>query len=426
MRLSRRDWLAAVVGSAARGGLASAAWTWTSTSRVARAQPAAAKVEPTALTERIARLIREYEEQGVHRTATAVDEQSAAWLMAQVKQAGLTPAREPFEIERVDVNQAALVAENRRVPGIPLFDGGFTDENGVRGRLGPLGSTAEIGLADLVPNQADGGPLGEARRKNQHRAIVCVTRGGRPGLSPSNADEFLQPFGPPVVQVSSETGEWLTALAQRTALVRVYAQVTRRRAPAYNVTTTLAGADRTLPPLIVMTPRSGWYSCASERGGGIVCWLELMRTLKQPALSRDVLFVASSGHELGHLGINAYIAERPDLVKRAVGWMHFGANIGAATDNGNTIQASDDRNESVLAREMEQAGLPITRRAPRGTVPGGEAEAVHRGGGRYVSVIGRSALFHNPDDRGPGAVDVAAVARFIDVFTSVARMLSSA
>ena len=48
-----------------------------------------------------------------------------------------------------------------------------------------------------------------------------------------------------------------------------------------------------------MTPRSGWYSCASERGGGIACWLELMRTLNGRA-PRDVLFVASSGHELGH------------------------------------------------------------------------------------------------------------------------------
>ena len=422
MRLSRRDWLAAIVGCATRSGLG-AAWTWTSTPPLAFAQPA--KDIPTALAERIARLIRDYEEQGVHRTATAVDEQSAAWLMAQVKQAGLTPARESFEIERVDVNRAALVAENRRLPGIPLFDGGFTDENGVRGRLGPLGSNAEIGLADLVPNQADGGVLGDARRTNQHRAIVCVTRGGRPGLSPSNADEFLQPFGPPVLQVSTDAGDWLAGLAQKTAFVQVTAQVTRVRAPAYNVTTTLSGADRSLPPLVVMTPRSGWYTCASERGGGIVCWLELMRTLKQPTLPRDVLFVASSGHELGHLGINAYIAERSDLVKRAVGWMHFGANIGAASETGNTIQASDDRNEAVIAREMEQLALPITRRAPRGTVPGGEAEAVHRGGGHYVSVIGRNALFHNPDDRGAGAVDVAAVARFIDVFTSVARTLSA-
>ena len=425
MTLSRRDWLSAVVGCAVRGGFAGAAATWTSAARVAHAQPATAPVGPTALTERISRLVREYEEQGVHRTATPVDEQSAAWLMAQVKQAGLAPAREPFEIERVDVKRAAFVAESRQALGIPLFDGGFTDEGGVRGHLGPLGSDAEIGLADLVPNQADAGALGEARRKNQHRAIVCVTRGGRPGLSPSNADEFLQPFGPPVLQVSSEAGEWLAGLARRTALVQVYAQVSRTRAAAYNVTTTLPGADRGLPPLVVMTPRSGWYTCASERGGGIVCWLELMRTLKQPVLPRDVLFVASSGHELGHLGINAYIAERSDLVKRAVGWMHFGANIGAATETGNTIQASDDRHESVLAREMEQAGLPITVRAPRGRVPGGEAEAVHRGGGRYVSVIGRNALFHNPDDRGPGAVDAAAVARFIDVFTSVARTLSA-
>ena len=425
MTLSRRAWLSAIVGCAVRGGPGGAAWTCTSTPRAARAQPGAAQVEPTALTERIARFIREYEEQGVHRTATAVDEQSAAWLMTQVKQAGLAPAREPFEIERVDVNRAALVAESRRVPGIPLFDGGFTDENGVRGHLGPLGSSAEIGLADLVPNQADGGALGDARRKNQHRAIVCVTRGGRPGLSPSNADRFLQPFGPPVLQVSSAAGEWLAGLATRAALVQVYAQVSRTRATAYNVTTTLAGADRTLPPLVVMTPRSGWYTCASERGGGIVCWLELMRTLRQPVLPRDVLFVASSGHELGHLGINAYIAERSDLVKRTVGWMHFGANIGAATDTGNTIQASDDGNESVLAREMERAGLPVTRRAPRGAVPGGEAEAVHRGGGRYVSVIGRNALFHNPDDRGSGAVDIAAFARFVDVFTSVARTLSA-
>jgi hypothetical protein len=162
-----------------------------------RAQPAAAKVERRSYRAHRAAHPR-IRGARCPLTATAVDEQSAAWLIAQVKQAGLTPAREPFEIERVDVNQAALVAENRRVPGIPLFDGGFTDENGVRGRLGPLGSTAEIGLADLVPNQADGGALGEARRKNQHHAIVCVTRGGRPGLSPSNADEFLQPFGPPV------------------------------------------------------------------------------------------------------------------------------------------------------------------------------------------------------------------------------------
>ena len=55
---------------------------------------------------------------------------------------------------------------------------------------------------------------------------------------------------------------------------------------------------------------------------------------------------------------------------------------------GTTIQASDDEFEELLARAMSAGDLRVGRRNPRGTVPGGEAEVVHRGGGRYVSVIG--------------------------------------
>ncbi|MBI3491907.1 MAG: hypothetical protein HY047_09020, partial [Acidobacteria bacterium] len=176
----------------------------------------------------------------------------------------------------------------------------------------------------------------------------------------------------------------------------------------------------------VMTPRSGWHANASERGGGLVCWLEVMRAVVEARTRRTVRFVASSGHELGHLGINAFVDARPGIVKTSVGWMHFGANIGAAVDPGNTVQASDDEFEAMLARAMAPAGLNVDRRVPRGAVPGGEAEVVHRGGGRYVSAIGRSALFHNPEDRGPKVVDPGAIARFVDAFTAVARALASA
>jgi hypothetical protein len=105
--------------------------------------------------------------------------------------------------------------------------------------------------------------------------------------------------------------------------------------------------------------------------------------------------------------------------------MHFGANIGAAQDPGNTVQASDDAFEKMLADAMSAAGLAVTRKVLRGTVPGGEAEVVHHGGGRYVSVIGRNALFHNPADRGWGAIDVDVVARFTDAFFRVARSVGS-
>ena len=125
--------------------------------------------------------------------------------------------------------------------------------------------------------------------------------------------------------------------------------------------------------------------------------------------------------------------------------MHLGANIGAATrsgdtpqasdddpqrrhataalGSGNTIQASDDEFEAVLSRAMTSVNLGIDRRNPRGTVPGGEAEVVHRCGGRYVSVIGSNALFHNPEDRGPKAVDLSVIARFTKAFAAIAETL---
>jgi hypothetical protein len=391
-----------------------------SMTRFARAQDE----DRAAFERRISELVQQYSDQGVHRTGTEVNRRSADWLTMQVAQRGLRPSREVFYLSRVDPIEATLTIGARRIQGIPLFDAAFTGGAGITGRFGPLESDADIGLGETVPNQSAAGPLGTARRANRQKAIVCVTKGQRSGLCPSNADLFLQPFGPPVLQVSSEEAGWLGEQAKAGAQARLVAQVKRTTANAVNVTTRIAGANPSLPPLVIMTPRSGWYTCASERGGGIICWLELMRTLKDTRPQRDILFVASSGHELGHLGINAFVDARPGIVKQSAGWMHFGANIGAAVDPGNTVQASDDEFEARLTREMGPAGLKVDRRVPRGTVPGGEAEVVHRGGGQYVSVIGRNALFHNPEDRGTKAVDAAVVARFIDAFTAVARALA--
>jgi len=376
--------------------------------------------------QRIAQIIHTYEQQGFHRTGTKVDRISGDWLATEVRKSGLTPARETFTITRVDPITASLSANGRRIEGVILFDGGFTDAAGVSGRLGPLASDAPIGLTEIAPNTVGAGPLAEARRQNRHRAIVVVTRGGRPGLCPSNAESFLHSFGPPVLQVSSEEAGPLADLARNGSEVTLIAYTKQTPAEAFNVTASIQGTDRALPPLVIMTPRSGWWTCASERGGGIACWLELMRTMRGMKPARDVLFVASSGHELGQLGIEIYAERRPDLIKHSRAWIHFGANIGAAQDPGNIIQASDDEMESIMAERIAAVGLAIDRRVPRGTIPGGEAGVVHRGGGRYMSVIGRNALFHNPADRGPEAVNQNVIARFAAVFTAIAKTLAGA
>ena len=84
-------------------------------------------------------------------------------------------------------------------------------------------------------------------RQNRHRAIIVVTRGGRPGLCPSNAESFQQPFGPPVLQVSSEEAASLGDLASRGSELTLIAQAKRTPAEAFNVTASIQGMDRSLP-----------------------------------------------------------------------------------------------------------------------------------------------------------------------------------
>lgn len=396
---------------------------------------------------RIRDIIDQYSDQGFHRTATTVDRQSGEWLLERVASLGLKPVREEFSVSRVVPGVCRLVVAGRSIEGLPLFDGAFTDSTGIHGRLGPIGSDADIGVVTAPPNTAAGGPLGDARRQQRHKAIVFITRGGRPGLCPSNADAFLKPFGPPVLQVSSEEAALLDQHAARRSEIQFIAAATRAAATSFNITTTLTGTRAAASPLVVMTPRSGWYTCASERGGGIACWLELMRVFRQSLPRHTIEFVASAGHELGHLGIDVFVANRPGLVSNAAGWMHFGANLGAAIrpaaagaspaedgtvrhavaamGSGNTIQASDDLHEEILAKALTAIGLGISRRVPRGTVPGGEAEVVHRGGGKYVSVIGSNALFHNPADAGSKTVEIPTIVRFVEAFTAVANRVMS-
>jgi len=393
---------------------------------------------------RVRTIIDQYSDQGFHRTGTDVDRQSGEWLLERVRGLGLKAAKEEFSLSRVVPGICRLVVAGTNLEGLPLFDGAFTDATGLRGRLGPIGSDADIGVVTAAPNTAAAGALGEARRQQRHKAIVFITRGGRPGLCPSNADSFLQPFGTPVLQVSSEAAALIDEHAAKRSDVQFIASATRVAAMSFNVTTTIAGTRAADPPLVVMTPRSGWYTCASERGGGIACWLELMRVFSRRRPERTIEFVASGGHELGHLGIDEYVARRQGLVSNAAGWIHLGANIGAAVrpaaastpadtgaarnaaaamGGGTTIQASDDRREEILSTALTKHGLGISRRVPRGTVPGGEAEVVHRGGGRYVSVIGSNALFHNLADAGSKSVEIPAVARFVEAFTASANAL---
>ena len=189
---------------------------------------------------------------------------------------------------------------------------GSPESEGVRGKLGPLGSDAEIGLAESEPAKISD-PGIEQRdqvlkaRSSQHKGVVVLTRGIRPGLYLSNAANFLKPFGPPMLQISSAESEWLREMAAERAEATLVAHVTRTAAQAFNVVARIAGTNPALGPLVLMAPRSAWWQCTTEQGSRLACWLEAIRVVAAARPARDCIFVALSGHEVGLLGIDPFI-----------------------------------------------------------------------------------------------------------------------
>jgi len=371
---------------------------------------------------RAARIIREYDRQGVHRTATPVDAASADWLEREIADAGGAAERQAFRLQRLDVRTALMKIGDRIIEGLPKFDGGLTGPEGTSGRLCPPTEDGDIAFLGCGPRGND--TLAAVREGRRHKAIVVATDCGKPGLSPINADAFNAPYGPPILQVSSEHTGLLERAAVAKEPISVVVDARHMPAEACNVTARIRGRNPTLPPLLVMTPRSGWWNCASERGGGLVLLLEILRAMAAGTPDRDVIFTANSGHELGHLGLDAFLEANPGLVNRAHCWIHLGANFGAAIGAAPRLQSSDAGLRNLALTHMRAHDAPPATEILPGARPGGEARNVFEGGGRYVSLLGDNGLFHHPDDRFPEAVDLDVTVRIARAFIGVAAELA--
>lgn len=373
--------------------------------------------------DRAAAWLRAWDAHGIHRTASEGDEAGASWLTREAALLGADASSEAFVLDRVDPVAAYLALSGARIDGVPVFDAPSNPAEGVIGGLGPAGSDAAIGVAELSPQSVYTGEFRSLRRTASHRALVIVCSGVQPGLALLNAEQFREPYGAPALHISSEDRDVVLAAAARGGIGRVVVDCQRTPATARNVVFALRGHDATRPPVVVMTPRSSWWQSTAERGGGLVCWLECLRALLLQPPTCDVVLTANSGHELGHIGLDDFIARRPgwDGPAKQGGaiWLHWGANLGAAGGT-LTVMSADDALRRLAATELASAGYAADEVAPATQVPSGETRDIHRAGGRCVALVGSNPLFHLPQDRWPHAVDVPAVAR---IAAAAARMV---
>ena len=372
----------------------------------------------------IAEIISEYAEQGIHRTGTDVDNQSADWLMQRIEMLDVAATDAAFEFKRLQPITAQLLIGDAVVSGVPLYDCHYTDASGITGSIGELGSDADIGVIMALP--FDAAPnvrlLYKARKAAQHKAIVVVTDSQLPeeGAALLNAEDFTAPFGPPVLQVANK--HWIaiqTAIKSRRQVGFVL-HCEYVKATARNVEAKIKGSRPELAPIVVMTPRSGWWANASERGGGIACFLEIMRAVKSSRPKRDVIFTANTGHELGHTGLSLFLNNNPALIKNAHIWMHLGANFAAKFGPQVRLQYSDDESVASLEPWLKQNGLTPSAVTPIGQRPLGEARNIFDGQGRFVSILGGNGLFHHPADRWPEAVDLSVTTQWVTAFVQLA------
>ena len=96
------------------------------------------------MKDRIAGLIKEYSEQGIHRSGTAGDLANAAWLSEHIRSFGLEPELDQFDFRRVRPLQNTVMIGGKVAEAVSLYDCTFTDGHGITGRMGEIGSDADI------------------------------------------------------------------------------------------------------------------------------------------------------------------------------------------------------------------------------------------------------------------------------------------
>lgn len=386
--------------------------------------------QPDAIREsRIADIIREYSAQGYHRTGTAVDTVSGAWLSDRIQDLGVASFMDPIELNRVNVLYASFEFAGQAIDGEPLYDCSYTDVAGVTGRLGELGSDADIGVIMLPPSSSDTdhSRLNEIRREARHKGIIIVSSRDYPtdGVAVLDAEAFRAPVGPPTLQIDNKHWPALQEAITQRQEGTLIAFCEHKPSKAYNVSARIDGSDPKLAPMVIMTPRSGWWRCASERGGGIALFLELMRDLVANPPQRDVIFTANSGHELSHLGLEQMLRETPDIARSAYIWINLGANF-AAPGSQVRLQYSSQGIKNLTRRFLERGNLAPAVETPIENRPLGETRNIFDAGGNFLSLLGNNSLLRHPDDRWPDAVDLATTARWADAFSNIILELSRA
>jgi len=282
-------------------------------------------------------VLERYASLGDKATGGPGDTAVGAWLEDVLTRIGYVCHRHGFQAPFFDVDQATLAIEGQSVPVIPQAPVTATGSEGLSAPLRLAWGTGRLdGTIALIvlPSRRWSSaldPLIQARLAEVWArgasAAVLITTGPSGDALAFNAPAHLAPgAGPIAILAPRDAAPFLDAAADgRSGRLTLAGRSGQR--PAFNLTARL---DRAAGRSVVLsTPRSGWFTCAGERGSGIAVWLAAAHWLAQRQDPFDIELVAISGHEYENLGGEHYLEALAPRPERTRLWVHVGANLAA-------------------------------------------------------------------------------------------------
>jgi len=345
------------------------------------------------------------------------DHATADWIAHRLAEAGYDVQRQPLDVPGfapVDCSLQVGDAHAELWPQPPV-----ADTEGVTAPLAVVRAPYEaedardrIALlvlphgrhASLQSPPAQG--LVEAAAAAGARALVIVPTGPTGGIVGLNcALEPPAPALPIAILAPAEAEPFLRAARSG---VRATLRLSGRRFQAHSCNL-LASLRRGPRWIVLSTPRTGWFQCASERGTGTAAFLAMAEWAARPGQEHSVFLLNSGAHEYLFAGARQAMPLAPPPAD-TIAWVHLGAALATcdrlefrgreqplpSADPNRTVMASPDMLGPVTRAFAGLGGLERPLPVVRGISELGEIAG--HGYRRCFAVLGIPKVFHSRQD----------------------------
>ncbi len=348
--------------------------------------------------EQLFEIVRDYAAMGAHRTGTDVDLRTAAWTAQHLADRGLDVEPVPVPYQQW-VASGEVELDGQPLEHLPVFHewtGALETNNVYRAQTDAGHGGHANALTDAIAKaEAGGAEAAVLATEHVNGSLVAVNR------------VLGEHSGFPTILVAGRDGDRLMSATDVT--VRYSAKLVDGHTT--NVIATTRGArDSGQPPLMLTTPLTGWFGCAGERATGIAVLFALVERFAD----RDLLIVATGGHELTWFGAQRWVDEL-DPADRPSAIVHVGASVGVVDPGTSDLIATrlaltslDDSAAEPVTDALVPIGLNLATGCERWI---GEGESWSQAGVPLLSFSGAGVDFHTPEDTSERATTPDALSR---------------